>query len=144
MRLPGQLPLEQAQAQTGAQALVAELARLRVLVQAAVLELAQMQAQRLMQEPELALGLQLEQEPAVESERVRELVLALACELVLVQVLEQVRQPKPAAVLEQARELRVSRQQELQQHRLPTAAQERPPYPPALPMKAPCWGAPAW
>ena len=62
-----------------AQALVAELARLRVLVQAAVLELAQMQAQRLVSEPELelelALGLQLEQEPAVESERVRELKL---------------------------------------------------------------------
>ena len=75
MRLPGQLPLEQAQAQVVAQAQVAELARLRVLVQAAVLELAQMQAQRLMQEPELALGLQLEQEPAVESERVRELEL---------------------------------------------------------------------
>ena len=67
--------MEQAQAQAGAQALVAELARLRVLVQAAVLELAQMQAQRLMQKPELALGLQLEQEPAVESERVRELEL---------------------------------------------------------------------
>ena len=54
MRLPGQLPLEQAQ--------VAELARLRVLVQAAVLELAQMQAQRLAQEPELALVWVLEPE----------------------------------------------------------------------------------
>ena len=41
MRLPGQLPLEQVQVQIVAQALVAELARLRALVQAAVLELAQ-------------------------------------------------------------------------------------------------------
>ena len=59
------------------------------------------------------------------------------------QVLEQVRQPELTAALEQARELRVSRQMELQQHRLPTAAQERPPYLPALPMKAPYWGVPA-
>lgn len=67
MRLPGQLPLEQAQAQVVVQALVAELAQLRVLVQAAVLELAQMQAQRLVPEPvlELVLGLQLEREPPV-------------------------------------------------------------------------------
>lgn len=52
MRLPGQLPLEQAQAQVVAQvqAQVAELARLRVLVQAAVL------AQGLVQEPELELA----------------------------------------------------------------------------------------
>ena len=98
-----------------AQALAAELARLRMLVQAAVLELAQEQTQRLMQEPvlelELALGLQLE----------RELVLARAAA------------PEPR----QARELRVSRQQEQQQHRLQAAAQELPPYLPALPMKAP-------
>jgi hypothetical protein len=55
VRLPGQLPLAQAQAQVVAQAQVAELARLRVLVQ----ELVQMQAQRLVQ----ALELQLEREP---------------------------------------------------------------------------------
>ena len=51
-------------------------------------------------------------------------------------------QPELTA-LEQARKLRVSRQLELQQHRLPVAAQERPPYLPALPMKAPYWGVPA-
>lgn len=126
MRLPGQLPLEQVQAQVVAQVPVAELARLRVLVQAAVLELAQMQAQRLVQEPklELALGLQLEQEPPLvrvqEWEPARLRVLAAA--------------PEPR----QVRELRVSRQQEPQQHHLLAAAQELPPYPPALPMKAPC------
>ena len=101
-------------------------ARLRVLVQAAVL------AQRLVQEPELelALGLQLEREPP----------------LVQVQGREPARQQELAAAPEpkQARELRVSRQLEQQQHRLPTAAQEQLPYLPALPMKAPCWGAPAW
>ena len=77
-----------------------------------------MQAQRLVQEP--ALGLELVQE--------------------LLQVLEQARQPELAAVPEpeQTRELRVSRQQEKQQHRLLAAAQEQPPYLPALPMKAPC------
>ena len=138
MRLPGQLPLEQAQAQVVAQVPVAELARLRVLVQAAVLELAQMQAQRLVQVPELelALGLQLEREPPV--------VWVLEPPLVLVQGRESARQQALAAVLEQARKLRVSRQLVQQQHRLPTAAQERPPYLPALPMKAPCWGVPAW
>ena len=137
MRLPGQLPLEQAQAQVVVQAQVAELVRLRVLVQAAVLELAQEQTQRLMQEPvlelELALGLQLERELPVEP-----------LELAQVRVREPAQQPELAAVLEQARKLRVSRQLELQQQRLPTAAQERPLYLPALPMKAPCWGAPAW
>ena len=112
MRLPGQLPLEQVQVQIVAQA------RLRVLVQAAVLaqglvqepelELAQVQLQEL----ELALGLQLEREPA--------------------------QQPELAAVLEQARKLRVSRQLVQQQHRLPTAAHELPPYRPVLPMKALC------
>ena len=112
MRLPGQLPLEQAQAQ------VAELARLRVLVQAAVLELAQMQAQRLVQ----ALELQLELEPP----------------LVRVQGWESARQQEPAVEPEQVRELRVSRQQEQQQHRLQAAAQELLLYRPALPMKAPC------
>jgi len=52
--------------------------------------------------------------------------------------------PELAAIPMQVRKLRVSRQMELQQHRLPTAAQEQLPYLPALPMKAPCWGVPAW
>ena len=126
MRLPGQLPLEQAQAQVVAQAQVAELARLRVLVQAAVLELAQMQAQRLVQ----ALELQLEREPPV--------AWVLEPALVRAQGREPARQQEPAAALEQARELRVSRQQEPQQHRLLAAAQELLPCRPALPMKALC------
>ena len=126
MRLPGQLLLEQAQA------LVAELARLRVLVQAAVLELAQMQAQRLVQVPELelALELQLEREPPV--------VWVLKPPLVRMQGREPARQQELAVVPEQVRELRVSRQLEPQQHRLLAAAQELLPYLPALPMKAPC------
>ena len=65
-------------------------------------------------------------------------------EPVLAQQLVQPLQLELTAILVQARELRVSRQLELQQHRLPTAAQERLPYLPALPMKAPCWGVPAW
>ena len=87
--------MEQAQAQVVAQVPVAELVRLRVLVQAAVLELAQMQAQRLVQELELTLGLQLEWEPP----------------LVRAQGREPARQQEPAAVSEprQARKLRVSR-----------------------------------
>ena len=136
MRLPGQLPLEQVQ--VVAQALVAELVRPRVLVQAAVLELAQMQAQRLVQvqvpELELVLGLQLEPEPPVvlarELQLERELPVVLARELVLARAAA----PEPR----QVRELRVSRQLELQQHRLLAAAQELPPYRPVLPMKAPC------
>ena len=88
--------------------------------------------QRLMQEPELelALGLQLEREPPV----------MLAWELVLVQALARVLELARAAAPEsrQARELRVSRQQEQQQHHLQAAAQELPPYLPALPMKALC------
>ena len=56
MRLPGQLPLEQAQAQVVAQALVAELARLRVLVQGLRLEQALVQAQRLVQALARELG----------------------------------------------------------------------------------------
>ena len=110
-----------------AQALVAELVRLRVLAQAAVLELAQIQAQRLVSEPELelALGLQLEQEPPV------------VWVLEPLQVLEQIRQQEPAVEPEQVRKLRVSRQQEQQQHRLLAAVQELLPYLPALPMKAP-------
>ena len=91
-----------------AQALVAELARLRALVQ----------------ELELALELQLERKPP----------------LVRVQGREPARQQELAAAPEprQVRELRVSRQLELQQHRLQAAAQELLPYLPALPMKAPC------
>ena len=96
-------------------------------------ELAQMQAQRLVSEPELelALGLQLEQEPPV--------VWVLEPPLVRMQGRESARQQELAAVPEQrqARELRVSRQQEQQQHRLQAAAQEMPPYLPALPMKVP-------
>ena len=111
---------------------VAELARPRVLVQAAVLELAQMQAQRLVSEPELelALGLQLEREPPV--------VWVLEPPLVRVQGWEPARQQEPAVEPEQVRELRVSRQQEPQQHRLQVVAQELLPYRPVLPMKAPC------
>ena len=76
-----------------------------------------------------------------EPESVQPLQLVSAVEqleLVQVRVREPAQQPELAAVLEQARELRVYRQLELQQHRLPTAAQEQLPYLPALPMKAPC------
>ena len=85
-----------------------------------------------MQEPELelALGLQLEQEPPV--------VWEPEPPVVWVQVREPARQQELAAALEQVRELRVSRQPELQQHRLQAAAQELLPYRPVLPMKAPC------
>ena len=130
MRLPGQLPLEQAQVP------VAELVRLRVLVLGPVRELAQVLRleQALVQLQELALGLQLERElPVV---RVPEL------ELVQAQELELARAAAPES--RQARKLRVSRQQEQQQHRLLAAVQELLPYLPALLMKAPCWGAPAW
>ena len=62
--------------------------------------------------------------------------------LELAQAQELARKPAQqselAALLEQARELRVSRQLEPQQHRLQAAAQELLPYLPALPMKAPC------
>ena len=71
--------------------------------------------------PVPALGLQLEREPPVGPMPAQELEFARAVA------------PEPR----QARELRVSRQQE-QQHRLQAAAQELPPYLPALPMKAPC------
>ena len=136
--------MEQVQAQVVAQALVVELARLRVLVQAAVLELAQVQAQRLVPEPvlELVLGLLLERELPVVRVLLQEpeLELALGLELVQepLQVLEPARQQELAVEPERVRELRVSRQLELQQHRLLAAAQELPPYLPALPMKAPC------
>ena len=132
MRLPGQLPLEQAQAQVVVQALVAELARLRALVQAAVLELAQVLRleQALVQLQELGLGLQLERGPPV--------VWVPEPPLVRAQGREPARQQEPAVELEQAWKLRASRQQEQQQHRLQAAAQELPPYLPALPMKALC------
>ena len=78
--------------------------------------------QALVQLQELGLGLQLVLEPP----------------LVRVQGREPARQPEPAAALERARELRVSRQQEQQQHRLQAAAQELLPCQPVLPMKAPC------
>lgn len=93
--------------------------------------------QALVQLQELALGLQLEREPPVV--RVPELELVQEP----LQVRKPVQQLELAAVPKQARKLRVSRQMELQQHRLPTAAQEQLPYLPALPMKAPCWGVPA-
>ena len=83
--------------------------------------------QELVQLQELAPGLQLERElPVV---RVPEL------ELVQAQELELARAAAPES--RQVRELRVSRQQEQQQHRLQAAVQELPPYLPALPMKAP-------
>ena len=144
MRLPGQLPLEQAQVQSVAQALVAELVRPRVLVQAAVLELAQMQAQRLVQALARELGLVQAQAQAQELARVavpespqsREPPVVWVLEPL--QVLEQIRQQEPAVEPEQVRELRVSRQQEQQQHRLQVVAQELLPCRPVLPMKAPC------
>ena len=130
MRLPGQLPLEQAQTQVVAQVPIAELALLRVLVQEPELGLAQLRV--LVQEPELelALGLQLEREPPV--------VWVLEPPLVRVQGWEPARQQEPAVEPEQVRELRVSRQQEPQQHRLQVVAQELLPCRPVLPMKAPC------
>ena len=166
MRLPGQLPLEQAQAQVVAQALVAELARLRVLVQAAVLEPTQVVAQApvaelarllvLVLEPQvqaLAQAAALTQVREPEPVQVWELAVKplepvraqqLELELAQVRVLEPplarkpARQQEPAVEPEQVQELRVSRQQELQQHHLPAAAQEPLPYLPVLPKKAPC------
>ena len=128
--------------QSVAQALVAELVRPRVLVQAAVLELAQMQAQRLVQALARELGLvqaqaqELARVAVPESPQSREPPVVWVLEPL--QVLEQIRQQEPAVEPEQVRELRVSRQQEQQQHRLQAAAQELPPYLPALPMKALC------
>ena len=84
--------------------------------------------QALVQLQELALGLQLVREPALQ----------------LVRESPRVREPEPVwkleltAVPEQVRELRVSRQQEQQQHRLLAAVQELLPYLPALPKKALC------
>ena len=74
MRLPGQLPLAQAQAQVVAYALVAELAWLRVLVQAAVLELAQGREPARKQELAAVPESPQSQGPAVEPPRVREQV----------------------------------------------------------------------
>ena len=116
--------------------------RPRVLVQAAVLELAQMQAQRLVQALARELGLvqaqaqELARVAVPESPQSREPPVVWVLEPL--QVLEQIRQQEPAVEPEQVRELRVSRQQEQQQHRLQAAAQELPPYLPALPMKALC------
>ena len=123
--------LAQAQVQIVAQVPVVAQVRQWVLVQAAVPELTQVQTQRLVQEPELELAAVPEspqsQGPAVEP-----------LELAQVRVREPAQQPELAAVLEQAWELRVSRQLEPQQHRLRAAAQELPPYLLALPMKALC------
>ena len=95
-------------------------------------------------EPVQAQQLAAEQLERVQVQ-VRELVSAVEpLELAQVRVREPAQQPELAAVLEQARKLRVSRQLVQQQHRLQAAAQELPPYLPALPMKAPCWDAPAW
>ena len=58
--------------------------------------------------------------------------------VVRVQGRKPARQQELAAVLKRVREPRVSRQLEQQQHRLQAAAQELPPYLPALPMKALC------
>ena len=58
-------------------------------------------------------------------------------ELAAVPELPQSQEPAAAPEPRQVRELRVSRQLKLQQHRLQAAAQELPPYLPALPMKAP-------
>ena len=103
------------------------------------LELVQVQVLELVLELELVRVLVLVQAVVLEPQTA---VLAQAREPPLVR--EPVQQPELAAIPMQARKLRVSRQQEQQQHRLPAAAQERPPYLPALPMKAPCWGVPAW
>ena len=144
MRLPGQLPLEQAQ--VVAQALVAELAQLRVLVQAAVLELVLVQLQ------ELALALVQVLGLVLELARLRVLVRAQGWKPSLVRaqgwkpaqlqklavVPESPQSQEPAVGPEQARELRISRQLEPQRHRLLAAAQEPLPCQPVLPMKAPC------
>ena len=132
--------------QSVAQALVAELVRPRVLVQAAVLELAQMQAQRLVQALARELGLVQAQAQAQAQELARVAVPEspqsreppVVWVLEPLQVLEQIRQQEPAVEPEQARELRVSRQQKQQQHRLLAAAQELLACRPVLPMKAPC------
>lgn len=104
------------------------------------LERVQMQAQRLVSEPELelALGLQLERELPLVWVLEPPLVRVPELELVQMQGREPARQQEPAVEPEQARELRVSRQLKLQQYRLQAAAQELLPCRPVLPMKAPC------
>ena len=115
-----------------------------------------MRASKPVQEPEpelvsavkplvLVLEQQLVQQLAVELLELEQVQVLEPLALVRELVWEPARVREPltqrqelAALLEQARELRVSRQLELQQHRLPIAAQERLPYLPALPMKAPC------
>lgn len=94
-----------------------------VLEQVQVLELVRVLVQAVVLEPQTAVLAQAREPPLVR---------------------EPVQQPELAAIPMQARKLRVSRQQEQQQHRLPAAAQEPLPYLPALPMKAPCWDVPAW
>ena len=84
----------------------------------------------LVQLQELALELQLERELPVVQER--------EPPLVRVQEWKPARQQESAVEPEQVRELRVSRQQEQQQHRLLAAVQELLPYLPALPKKALC------
>ena len=134
----------QALAQAAALVLVLEPVQVRELVSAVeplelelvsavkplVLVLEQVQVLELAVEP-LAQAREppLVREPAQQSE--------------LAAVPESPQSQEPAVKPERVREPRVSRQLELQQHRLPTAAQERPPYLPALPMKAPYWGVPA-
>ena len=89
------------------QAQVVELARLRVLVQAAVLELAQVQAQRLAQ----ALTVVSMRVAVLEPQLEREPPVVLARELALAWELELARAAAPEP--RQVRKLRVSRQQEL-------------------------------
>ena len=99
------------------------------------------QVQELAQAAALVQVRELELVSAVEP---LELVRAQQLELELVSavepplVREPARQQELAAALEQARELRVSRQQEQQQHRLQAAAQEQLPYLPAPLVKALC------
>ena len=91
-------------------------------------------------EPVQAQQLAAEQLERVQVQ-VRELVSAVEpLELAQVRVREPAQQPELAAAPEprQVRELRVSRQQEQQQHRLQAAAQELLACRPVLPMKAPC------
>lgn len=95
--------------------------------------------QELVQLQELAPGLQLEREPPLVWVREPPVVWVLKPPLVRMQGRESARQQELAAVPEQrqARELRISRQLEPQQHRLLAAAQELLPCRPVLPMKAP-------
>ena len=100
-------------------------------------------------EPEPVQAQQLAAEQ-LELVRVQVQVRVLEPSLVRAQGREPARQQEPAAVPEspqsqepavepeQARELRVSRQQKQQQHRLLAAAQELLACRPVLPMKAPC------